>query len=194
MHDIYRLVLEQRRAQGLGFPLDFIWLCDRIHNPLWILSNDVVWRVIFSLSASEEFHLCRELSSGSSSFLSLSHFHHLDGLSDMSNQRPVPLVRLKVISRWSCSPLRLYFLSHQGSILSMFSIHPECSETTQVVSEMHKRFVCVCVCVCVYVCVCVRTFFPLSVVFFKRTGMQPRKIKKFIIVVKDLHKFINSTC
>lgn len=71
MHDIYRLVLEQRRAQGLGFPLDFIWLCDRIHNPLWILSNDVVWSVIFSLSASEEFHLCRELSSGSSSFLSL---------------------------------------------------------------------------------------------------------------------------
>ncbi len=94
---------------------------------------------------------------------SLSHSHQLDGLSDMSNQRPVPLVRLKMISRWSCSPPRLYFLSHQGSILSMFFIHPECSETAQVVSEMHKRFVCVCVCVCVC------AFFPLPLVlcYFK---------------------------
>ncbi len=99
---------------------------------------------------------------------SLSHSHQLDGLSDMSNQRPVPLVRLKMISRWSCSPLRLYFLSHQGSILSMFFIHPECSETTQVVSEMHKRFVCVCVHV---------LSASSSFVLFQRTGMQPWKIK-----------------
>jgi len=40
---------------------------------------------------------------------------------------------------------------------------------------MHIRFVCVCVCVS------------------QKTGMQPWKIKYFIIVVKDLHKFINST-
>lgn len=58
------------RSPETRFSLDFIWLCDRIHNPPWVLSNDEVWSVIFSLSASEEFHLCRELSSSSPSFLS----------------------------------------------------------------------------------------------------------------------------
>lgn len=183
MHDIYRLVLEQRRAQGLGFPLDFIWLCDRIHNPLWILSNDVVWSVIFSLSASEEFHLCRELSSGSSSFLSLPFpsigwaIRHIQSEASSIGQTEGDK-QVKLLPSASLLPVP------PGQHPLHVFIHPECNETTQVVLGMHKGFVCV----------CVHALSTFSVfVLFETTGMQPWKIKYFIIVVKDLNKFINST-
>lgn len=101
------------------FSLDFIWLCDRIHNPLWISSNDVVWSVIFSPSASEEFHLCRELSSGSSSFPSFSYSYQLDG------HQTRPIRGQSYWSDWRWSAGEVAPLGVSSSCPTVCFIHPE---------------------------------------------------------------------
>lgn len=180
MHDIYRLVLGREEPRDAAFPsTSFGCVTGSItlsesYQMMWYEVSSSLWALLRSFISAGNCHQVPLP-------FSLPHSHQLNGLSDTSNQRPVPLVRLKVISRWSCSPLRLYFLSHQGSIPSTCFIHPECSKTTQVVSEMHKRFVRACLCVCVYSC----CFLWFCVISKDRNATLENKV----LHEKEIHKF-----
>lgn len=103
----------------------FIWLCDRIHNPCWVPSNDGRWSVIFLLNAFEKFHLCRELSSTSPPSLALSLSLSLTTSHHQVTDTITGWLSWHILSRWAgslCVPLHLRPLcpAHLGSIFFMF--------------------------------------------------------------------------